>query len=384
LITNRFPFANAGAAYETLRLGRALGIVLDYGGPVGETNRAESNLLAREVFLRASGPAPDGPRVALLGAGNFAVRTLLPALQRQRASLEAVVSNQGSAALFAAQKFGAAWAGTDEARLWSDPKLDAVIITTRHEAHAEQATAALTAGKHVWVEKPLAISAVDLGRIRDAYQRLAVGPAGRGPVLMVGFNRRFAPIATTLRAALARRGRPLEVRMTINAGRLESDHWALNREVGGGRIVGEGCHFIDLARFLVGATLASARCLRRDANGQDGGCFSLRFSDGSQARIDYRTDLPAHVPKEMIEVSGPGFSAVIHNWSRLRSQGLGGIRQGGFWSLAPRKGHAEAIAAFLGAIRGGPPPIPPDVILEVSAWAIALQRMLEGEEIRGE
>jgi predicted dehydrogenase len=385
LITHRFPFAEAGAAYDTLRGGKAVGIVLDYRSSPGQAARADETLLAREIVLRASDVARvDGPRVALLGAGNFAVRTLLPALPRQGASLEAVVSHQGAAALLTARKFGAAWAGTDEAKLWADPGLEAVFITTRHDAHAEQAAKALAAGKHVWVEKPLAISAVDLGRIRDAYQRLAAGPAGCGPVLMVGFNRRFAPIATALRAALARRSGPVEVRMTINAGRLESDHWSLNLEVGGGRIVGEGCHFIDLARFLVGAPLVSARCLRRDANGQDGGCFALRFSDGSQAKIDYRTDLPAHVPKEIIEVSGSGFSAQIHNWSRLRSRGLGGIRQGGLWSRAPRKGHAEALGAFLSAVRGGPPPIPPGEIFEVSAWAIALQGMGEGQEMREE
>jgi predicted dehydrogenase len=169
--------------------------------------------------------------------------------------------------------------------------------------------------------------------------------------------------------------------MTINAGRLESDHWTLNREVGGGRIVGEGCHFVDLSRFLVGASVLSVRCVRRDANGQDGGCFQFRFSDGSQATIDYRTDLPAHVPKEIIEVSGQGFSAVIHNWSRLRGSGLGGLRQGGFWSRAPRKGHEQAIAAFLAAIRGAPPPIPIQEIFEVSAWAIQIQTMTEGETV---
>ena len=169
--------------------------------------------------------------------------------------------------------------------------------------------------------------------------------------------------------------------MTINAGRLESDHWALNRQVGGGRIVGEGCHFIDLARFLVGAPLGSGRCLRRDDDGQDGGCFELGFGDGSRAVIDYRTDLPAHVPKEVVAVTGPGYSATIQNWSQLRTRGLGGVRRGGFWSRAPRKGHAEALGVFLAAVRGGPFPIPPEEIFEVSAWAIHFQVMTEGQTL---
>jgi len=147
---------------------------------------------------------------------------------------------------------------------------------------------------------------------------------------MVGFNRRFAPMAVALRNALAAREEAMEIQMTVNAGRLEGGHWALDREVGGGRIVGEGCHFIDLARYLAGSPIASVVCLRRDRDGQDGGCFQMEFGKGSKAVIDYRTDLPAHLPKELVDVRGQGFTAMIHNWTRLRSHGLRGLRKGGF------------------------------------------------------
>lgn len=381
LISHRFPFAEAEAAYETLRGGKAVGILLDYRSPPGKTYTAEGKFLAREIVLRASkmGRA-EGPHVALLGAGNFAVRTLLPALQRQGVVPTAIVSHQGAAALFAARKFGAAWAGTDETQVWKDPNLEAVILTTRHDAHAEQAVAALTAGKHVWVEKPLAISVEGLRAVRSALQFEGTAQNARRPVLTVGFNRRFAPIATRLREAISRRGGPIEIQMRVNAGRLDIDHWTLNPKVGGGRIVGEGCHFIDLARYLTASPIASARCLRRDANGQDGGTFKLRFQDGSRAQIDYRTDLPPHIPKEMIEVKGNGFSAEIHNWSRLRSRGLGGLWKGGFWSRAPRKGHDEALGALLLAIKSNSVPIPLGELFEVSAWAIRLQAMVEGDD----
>jgi predicted dehydrogenase/threonine dehydrogenase-like Zn-dependent dehydrogenase len=379
LITHRFPFASAPAAYEVLRSGGALGIVLDYRGPGAAVD--QQTLLAREITLRSEVSGSSTPRLALLGAGNFAVRTLLPALQRQGVVPTAVVSHQGAAALFAARKFGAAWAGTDETRVWKDPNVEAVILTTRHDAHVAQAVAALTAGKHVWVEKPLAISAEGLREIRAALPVEGAAQHARRPVLTVGFNRRFAPIATRLREAVARRGGPIEIQMRVNAGRLDIDHWTLNPKVGGGRIVGEGCHFIDLARYLTASPIASARCLRRDANGQDGGTFELRFQDGSRAQIDYRTDLPPHIPKEMIEVKGNGFSAEIHNWSRLRSRGLGGLWKGGFWSRAPRKGHDEALAAFLSGVKSNVVPIPLGELFEVSAWAIRLQAMVEGDDV---
>jgi predicted dehydrogenase len=147
--------------------------------------------------------------------------------------------------------------------------------------------------------------------------------------------------------------------------------------------VGEGCHFVDLLRYLAGAPITAAYCLRRDADGQDGGCFRLEFGNGSMGMFDYRTDLPAHVPKEIITVSGSGFTAQIYNWTRVTASGVpGAIASTGWWS-EPRKGHHEAVRAFLEAIRaGGTSPIPLPEILEVSCWAVRLQALGAGEEAR--
>jgi len=186
-------------------------------------------------------------------------------------------------------------------------------------------------------------------------------------------------MAVALKKALMRRGEPIEIRIKVNAGRLEAGHWALDLGEGGGRIVGEGCHFIDLARYLAGHPIFSVFCLRRNCDGQAGGCFQLQFQDGSKAIIEYRTDLPAHLPKEVVEAESKGFAATIYNWTRLRSRGLGWLRKGGFWSRTPRKGHEEAVKAFLKAIKGGPEPIPVKEIFEVSEWAIKMQGMREGE-----
>lgn len=374
LITHWFRLAEASQAYEKLQDKSSLGILLQYEAE--KTGSTGAGLLAREIRLREPNGGGPKPRICLLGAGTFAVRTLLPALAAAGVRPEVVVSRQGASALYAGKKFRAVRVGTDPAVAWSDPELDTVFIATRHNLHAEQTLAAVKAGKHVWVEKPLCLNLEELAKIEFAYPAARTQHPER-PVLTVGFNRRFAPMAVALKKALQKRGQQLEIRITVNAGRLETDHWTLDPNVGGGRLVGEGCHFTDLARFLAGGPIESVRCLRRDKNGQDGGCFELSFREGSKAVIDYRTDLPAHLPKEIVEVKGKGFSATIHNWMSLQSRGLGGLRRGEFWSRKPQKGHEEAVGAFLAAIKGGPEPIPAAEIFEVSKVAIKMQEMLD-------
>jgi predicted dehydrogenase len=368
LITHRSPFTAAPAAYAALDDPRALGIVLDYGDAPPDT------LLARTVDLHPASAAA----LAVIGAGNFTARTLLPALAQQRppAALATIVSERGLSAAYAARSFSAARATTDMAVVMADVAVSTVFITTRHDAHAAQACAALAAGKHVWVEKPLALNLTDL-------EAISVAAKGSGRLLMVGFNRRFAPLAVRLRQALVKRTGPYQLVVQVNAGRLEREHWALDPRTGGGRIVGEGCHFIDLLRYLAGAPLLAVHCLRRDTDGQDGGCFELEFGDGSKGRIDYRTDLPAHVPKEIITVSGGGFTAQINNWTRVTASGLPSASAATGWWSQPRKGHREAIHAFLEAIRwGGAAPIPLPEILEVSRWAVRLQALGAGQVAR--
>lgn len=233
------------------------------------------------------------------------------------------------------------------------------------------ARAALRADKHVWVEKPLALTEADL----DATLAVARSSAS---LLAVGFNRRFAPLAVRLRAALAARSGPRRFTVDVNAGRLPADHWALDPGQGGGRIVGEACHFVDLLRFLSGSAIVAVRCSSRDADGQDGGCFELSFANGDVATFNYRTDLPAHLPKERIAVSGEGWSAEIDNWKSLRSKNLPGASAPPVWLGGPSrgKGHAEALAAFLVAAKlGGPAPVPLAEIEEVSRWSIRMQGM---------
>ena len=190
---------------------------------------------------------------------------------------------------------------------------------------------------------------------------------------MVGFNRRFAPLTARVRAAIARQPGHRAFTLTINAGRLPDDHWALAPAVGGGRIVGEACHFIDLLRHLTGSPVSAARALTRGRDGQDGGRFELRFENGDHANLHYLTDLPVETPKEMLTIAGEGWTVALDNWRSLRVEGFRG-HDWSAWGAEPDKGHAAALAAFVAAVRtGGPSPIPLAELEEVARWSIRLQ-----------
>ena len=358
LLTARHPFAEAPRLYDDLRRPGAYGLLLDYDPAASALERSLG-----EVPPQAAFPS------AIIGCGNYAARVLVPELRRLGAPPAATVSAQGLTARLLAGEH--ALATTDVSRIWADPVLAAVFIATRHDEHGELARAALRAGKHAWVEKPLALTESDL----DA--TLAVARTASS-VLAVGFNRRFAPLAVRLRAALAARPGARRFTVEVNAGRLPSDHWTLDPRQGGGRIVGEACHFVDLLRFLSGSAIVTVLCLSRGADGQDGGRFELAFANGDTAELAYRTDLPAHLPKERIAVAGEGWSAEIDNWRSLRSTHLPGASAWPAWLGGPArgKGHAQALAAFIAAARGfAPAPVSLDEIAEVSRWSIRMQGM---------
>jgi predicted dehydrogenase/threonine dehydrogenase-like Zn-dependent dehydrogenase len=358
LLTSRHPFSAAPQIYDDLRRPGTYGLLIEYAMP-------------HSALAQSIGEAPSTPVIScgLIGCGNYATRVLVPALRRLQAAPAAYASANGLTARLLAGE--GALATTDVQRLWDDASLRTVFIATRHDEHGELARAAICAGKSVWVEKPLALTEADL----DA--TLAVARASSA-CLAVGFNRRFAPLAVRLRAALAAKSGPRRFTVDVNAGRLPVDHWALDPKQGGGRIVGEACHFVDLLRFLSGSAIASVRCLSRDLDGQDGGCFELSFANGDVATLNYRTDLPAHLPKERIAVSGEGWSAEIDNWKSLRSQHLPGASALPAWLGGPArgKGLAEALAVFLFAASDrAAAPVSLDELEEVSRWSIRMQGM---------
>jgi predicted dehydrogenase len=362
LISIQKSIEEAPEVYSQLTNPQLFGLSLVY--------RPRPENLVRQIQLKPTSN-DAGLKVGILGTGNFTQRTLLPELMAldQPPSLEVLVSAQGASTLFSAKKFNAASVATDPKAIFKNRNIKAVFISTRHHLHATQTITALSAGQSVWVEKPLALTENEIDLIEEAARK---SPA----LLMVGFNRRFAPLALHARKIIASQAGPKTITINVNAGSLPPDHWTLNPAEGGGRIVGEACHFIDLLRFLISASITQVSLIERFTDGQDGGKYKLEFTDGSTGYINYLTNLPKTVPKEMIQVTGKRWNFEINNWQQCRGQGVWGINKG--WGLFQKmdKGHSNALASFIHAVDSHQPsPIPLSEIIEVSRWAVRMQAM---------
>ncbi len=379
LISHRFPIGNAELAYEVLASSeQSLGIVIDYPSPSPDTSVPDP--LARTITVaspttRASGPR-GRPRVAVVGAGNYATQVLIPALRLTPAVLDTVVSLSGATGRHAGHKFGFERASTDFDEVVAADRIDAVIIATRHDTHATMAQAALAAGKHVFVEKPLAVSGHQVDLVADAYAT-ATARAKPRPILMVGFNRRFAPHVVRARELVAGIAEPKAMVMTVNAGAVPEGHWTHDDVAGGGRIIGEGCHFIDLLRFLVGAPIAHHTVAGMRSRTRDTASVSLSFEDGSIGTIHYFANGQRAIPKERLEIFVGGKILRLDNYRRLEGFGWSGRVSSRSWRQD--KGQARCMGAFVAAVAAGTTsPIPCDELLEVARISIAVDGQLSG------
>lgn len=363
LISHRFPLDEAKRAYEVLSGDEpSLGILLTYkGDDVGvlEEKLAPSMELP-QVGAKATGRAP---KVSFLGAGEHASRGLIPAFREAGAELETIVSAGGVSAARLGGKFGFKRAGTDVENVLQDEGTDCVVIATRHDTHAELVLRALRAGKHVFVEKPLCLSRQELEFIEAAYADLS--SRGKAPVLMVGFNRRFSPLAQKMRELLAPLPGPFAMVATVNAGAVPPEHWVHDLEAGGGRILGEACHFADLLRFLAGRPIFKVELFKMQTPTGDTASLQLGFSDGSIGTVHYFANGSRSFPKERVEVFAHGRVLQLENFKVLRGFGWKGFTTVRLWRQD--KGHRGCAKAFLDCLRqGGLPPIPWEEILEVS------------------
>jgi len=369
LVTHRFPFDRAPEAYELLTsLHPGLGVVLEY-----EAKAAERVSRGRTVHLKAPGE-PEVPRepgrgvMGFIGAGNFASRVLIPAFRDAGAVLHTVASSTGTSGAIAGKEHGFRKTTTDPQEVFADPEIDTVVIATRHDTHAEYVLRALESDKHVFVEKPLAIRREEVDRIEDALRD------ARG-ILCVGFNRRCAPLTRRAKETLEGRSGPLVVNITVNAGRLPDDHWAKDPTVGGGRLVGEACHFVDLARHFAGRPIVDLK--KTSAMDQAGGeiedvsLLQLAFEDGSVATIQYLANGPGGMSKERVELFWEGKGLRIDNFRRMRRWGVSTRR---LWARQDKdKGHAHLVRAFVDAVKETRPgPIPHAEILETASWIARL------------
>jgi len=378
LIGKRIALDEAPAAYEDLS-GGGPGILIEYPGMPAAGERTGSRAVASAPAAAPFHAVPAAGKASLgvAGAGNFATSVLLPAFRDAGARLVAVASEKGLSAAHAAKKFGFAVAASDFDAILSDPAINAVVIATRHDTHARMAAAALRAGKHVFVEKPLALSEEQLREVTGAYEEaLAKAPLH----LMVGFNRRFAPHVVKMKSLLSGIAEPKVFLVTVNAGSVPASHWTQDPKVGGGRIVGEGCHFVDLLRFLAGAAITDVQARSVGGSPSDGirgdkAVFTLAFADGSIGSIHYLANGHRSFPKERVEVFCGGRILVLDNFRRLSGYGWKGFRGDRLWRQD--KGHAAEAAAFVSAVeKGGPPPIPFEEIVEVTRATFDIAAMI--------
>jgi predicted dehydrogenase len=359
LVTHRFAVADAAKGYDVLASGeKSLGILLTYPSPVSE------RMATRIALAPEPQGAPGAASTGFIGAGNYGGRVLIDAFKQAGAVLRSIVSSSGVSATHYGRKLGFQSVATDAKAIFEDAGIDSVCIASRHDSHAGYVLSALDAGKNVFVEKPLCLTLSELDAI--------AARAGR-TLLMVGFNRRFAPMIVRAEALLASVPEPKSFVMTVNAGAIPNDHWTQDTAQGGGRIVGEGCHFIDLLRHLAASPIMDfdVTGLARAGGPQstDIATITLRFADGSFGVVNYLANGSKAYPKERLEIFCAGRVLLLDNFRKLTGYGWPGFS--GMRAWRQDKGQRACAAAFVGAVKtGSPSPIPLEEILEVSRVSI--------------
>jgi predicted dehydrogenase/threonine dehydrogenase-like Zn-dependent dehydrogenase len=371
LITHRIPFAEAERAYDMIsnKTEPHLGVVLTYPEPDAA---APPPARLRIPIAVSGGKGPGRCVLGVIGAGAFARTALLPRLKAMKdVRLHTLVTQRGASAQHSAASFGFEVAATEEAAVLENADINAVLIATPHSAHAALTAAALKAGKSVLVEKPLALDRGELNAVIEARN------ASDG-FLQVGFNRRFAPMSVAMRDKLSALPAPRFVLIRVNAGALPADHWVNAAEEGGGRILGELCHFVDLARFLIGAPIAQVQAAAAQA--MEGVCddatATLRFADGSLATIAYTARGDTAFSKELIEGYAAGTVVTVDDFRRMTVVTDGRASNSGA-GRAQDKGHEAELDAFVAAVaKGGPAPAPEAELVEASLATIAVLESL--------
>ena len=392
-------------------------INLNEGGEFGAGNdrvklhvgkrAAEINVNNNAVNVGMTKAVAGRAKVGVIGAGNYAKATLLPALSRTTACLVAVADINGAAAAHAARKFGAEKAVSDYRLILDDPNIQSVIVLVGHHLHSRFVCEALDAGKHVFVEKPLAINEAQLEEVIGAFNKRGLDSRsptttfedrlrgndikGRGNVLKecgndsgkdgnasgkmvtVGFNRRFSQHTVKIRELLVARTEPLTMSMTVNAGFIPPEHWTQDQERGGGRIIGEGCHFIDLLSNLTGSPVAQVSAQMVGGSSpvrEDKMSILLKFNDGSVGTVHYFANGSKSYPKETLEIFGDGRVIRMENFRVTTGFGFKGFRN--FRTWRQDKGHRAEIEAFVNAVAAGSPPlIPFDEIVNATKASFA-------------
>lgn len=375
LITQRFEFEDAPKAYDALTEDKSgLGLLLKYNSPV-ETR------LEKRVVLRPISIEPKNAVVGFIGAGNYASRILIPAFKKASSQLHTIVTSGGINGVIHGEKTGFSEASTDLDGLLNNQDINTVAIATRHNSHAYFVERVLSAGKNVFVEKPLALTVEEIEKIETVYnQNIQNNQYAR---VMVGFNRRFSPQVQKMKTLLDTVKEPKSFIMTMNAGAIPADHWTQDNAVGGGRIIGEACHFIDLMRFLAGSKIVSIQARRMGETDavqvlEDKASITLGFEDGSFGTIFYLANGASSFPKERVEVFTAGRVLQLDNFRKLKAFGWPGFNKMNLWRQD--KGQDACAAVFVDSIRNGKEaPIPADEIFEVARVTIQVAEILRAQ-----
>jgi len=369
LITERVLLSDYSRIYGNMRNSSSIASLLVYEGNVDTSPVVR---VTDRSFSKGKGV------VGIIGAGNFTSATLVPALKSLGVQLKYIVSAGGLTAGILARRAGIIYAATDYRQVLEDDEVDLVIITTRHDLHASMVIESLKAGKNVFVEKPLCLTEEELLEIEDSYNSKLKTQHSTLPLLMVGFNRRFAPLARKMKDLIGMGA--VNIVATMNAGEIPADSWVHDLAVGGGRIVGEACHFIDLCTYLTGSMVVSV-CM--NAMGQspeensDNASILLRYENGSNAVINYFANGNKAYSKERVEVHSQGHSLVMDNWRILRGYGFKGFSR---LKKKQDKGHSEQFRLLIDRVKNGGEALIPfgEIVNTARAGFAAVESLREG------
>lgn len=344
LITERVPLADYERIYGDMSGSGSIASILEYDDKT--SSPAHTIILNEKLFNESRGV------LGIVGAGNFTSATMMPAMKKIGANVKYIVSSGGLSGTTLAKKYGIAQSTTDLDVLLQDPEVDLNLITTRHNNHAALVIRSRQAGKHVFVEKPLALNHKELDDIVEVYHK-------QGKTITVGFNRRFAPLAIKMKKLLGEGEIPLNIVATMNAGTIPANAWVHDIQIGGGRIIGEACHFIDLCTYFSGS-LVKAVCMNalgdNPPENTDNATIVLKYENGTNAVINYFANGNKSYSKERIEVYSQERTLIMDNWRKLKGYGFSGFNSA---SSQQDKGHAEQFRLLISAVQTGGRPIIP-------------------------
>lgn len=376
LVSHRFDINDGVEAYSLINDSNALGILLKY--PIQPRNILKNPNINFNSPVNAI-EKPNKSYIGFIGAGNYASRTLIPAFKNTGSNLEILVTSGGVSGVHHGKKNAFKATSTDISSLWNS-KINTVVIATRHNHHATQTIEALKNKKNVFVEKPLALTIEELDLVDQTFRSVNKSESLK---LMIGFNRRFSPQILKMKSLLDSRSSPKIIIITVNAGEIPKNHWVQDELIGGGRIIGEGCHFIDLMRYLVGHSIENFQAMMIGKNPaievrNDKVSISLSFKDGSFGIIHYFANGGLKFPKERVEVFCENSVLKMDNYLSLKGYGWPGFKY--LRSVKQDKGQQNCIKAFIKSIENGSPsPIPYDEIIEVSKISIQISNYIKSK-----